>query len=274
MPSLRRRIMKIEKNLERTLIACFLITTMAFCNFLFANQESFNQKETEKYLKKARISNRRPSGTRGDSYVVHLDVGGIKKRGFLKFSNYQRPREPTDSFMYGLAAYELDKLLDLNIIPPVVERTFNQGKASLQILVNLLWDEGERRLKNIVPPDPERFFNSLEEIKIFEYLVYDISLCQQSDLQDILITDEWKIWHVDFSQAFEPEPKLIEGCEITRCSRKLYENMRQIEDKKIKSKLKKYLNEDEIEALLKRKKLIIEMIQKLIEEKGEAAVLF
>ena len=266
--------MKIEKNLERTFITCFLITVMAFCNFLFANQESFDHKKTEKYLKRARITNRRPSGTRGDSYFVYLDVGGIKKRGFLKFSNYQRPRVLTDSYMYGLAAYELDKLLDLNIIPPVVERTLTGGKASLQILVNLLWDEDERRLKNITPPDPERFFNALEEIKIFEYLVYDDLLCLQSDLQDILITDEWKVWHVDFSEAFEPEPRLIEGCEITRCSRKLYQNLQQTEDKKIKSKLKKYLNKDEIDALLKRKKLIIETIQKLIEEKGEAAVLF
>ncbi|MCK4556838.1 MAG: hypothetical protein KAU47_04925, partial [Candidatus Aminicenantes bacterium] len=81
-------------------------------------------------------------------------------------------------------------------------------------------------------------------------------------------------WRVDFSEAFEPSPELIEGCKITLCSRKLYQNLQQIEDKKIKSKLKKYLNEDEIEALLKRKKLIIETLQKLIEEKGEAAVLF
>lgn len=266
--------MKIEKNLERAMITCFLITAMAFCNFLFANQESFDQKETEKYLKKARISHRRSSGTRGDSYFVDLDVGGIKKRGFLKFSDYQRPRKPTDSYVYGLAAYEMDKLLDLNMIPPVVERTFNQGKASLQILVNRLLDEGERRLKNIAPPDPERFFNALEEIKIFEYLVYSTALCKQSDLQDILISDEWKAWRVDFSEAFKPSPELIEGCEITRCSRNLYQKLQQIEDKKIKSKLKKYLNKDEIDALLKRKKLIIETIQKLIEEKGEAAVLF
>jgi hypothetical protein len=266
--------MKTEKSLERAFIAFLVIAVLTFSNFLWGNQESFDIKETEKYLKKATISNRRPSGTRGDSYFVHLDVGGIKKRGFLKFSNYQRPRVPTDSYIYGLAAYELDKLLDLNIIPPVVERNLGGRKGSLQILVSLLWDEGERRLKKIAPPDPENFFNTLEEIKIFEYLVYDTSLCQQSDLQDILITDEWKVWRVDFSEAFKPLPKLIEGCEITRCSRKLYQNLQQIKNKKIKSKLKKYLNKDEIDALLERKKLIIETVQKLIEDKGEAAVLF
>lgn len=266
--------MKKKKKLERTLITCLGMTAIVCCNLIFASQKSFDRKETEQYLKKARITRRRPSGTRGDSYFVHLDVGGDKKRGFLKFSNYQRPRKPEDSYIYGIAAYELDKLLDLNIIPPVIERKVNGQKGSLQILVNVAFDEGERKLKNIIPPDSESFFNALEEIKIFEYLVYSTSLCQRTDTQDILITEEWKVWRVDFSEAFEPSPELIKGCEITRCSRKLYQNLKQTEDKKIKSKLKKYLNEDEISALLKRKNIIIETIKNLIKEKGEEAVLY
>lgn len=267
--------MKIDKNSKLGFIFCILIGFAALGSFLLANQKSFDQKETEQYLKRARIEGDwKPSGTRGDSYFVNLDDRGIKKRGFLKFTNNLRPKAPPDSYVYGLAAYELDKLLDLNIYPPVVERTVNGRKASLQILISRYLDEGERRLKDITPPDPEKYFNALEEIKIFEYLVYDTALCLQTDLQDVLITEEWKTWRVDLSEAFWPIPEIIEGCEITRCSRKLYQNMKQIEDKKIRSKLKKYLNEDEISALLNRKDIIIEILQKLIKEKGEAAVLF
>jgi hypothetical protein len=267
--------MNIKKKIKLGVIACVLISITALSSILLADQKSFNQKETEQYLKRARIeSDWKPSGTRGDSYFVNLDDRGIKKRGFLKFSNNLRPKVPTDSYIYGLAAYELDKLLDLNIYPPVVERTVNGRKASLQILINRYLDEGERKLKDIIPPDPENYFEALEEIKIFEYLVYDTALCLQTDLQDVLITDEWKVWRVDLSEAFHPTPELIEGCEITRCSRKLYQNMQQIEDKKMRSKLKKYLNEDEINSLLKRKNIIIETIKKLIKEKGEEAVLF
>ncbi|MDH5468424.1 MAG: hypothetical protein OEY25_13485 [Candidatus Aminicenantes bacterium] len=267
--------MKIDKNIKVGFMACILISITALSNFLLANQKSFNQKETEQYLKRARIeSDWKPSGTRGDSYFVNLDDRGIKKRGFLKFTNNLRPKVPTDSYIYGLAAYELDKLLDLNIYPPVVERRVNGRKASLQILINRYLDEDERKLKDITPPDPKKFFNALEEIKIFEYLVYDTALCLQTDPQDVLITEEWKVWRVDLSEAFRPSPELIKGCEITRCSRKLYQNLQQTEDKKIRSKLKKYLNEDEMSALLKRKNIIIEILQKLIKEKGEEVVLF
>lgn len=266
--------MKIKNNIGLIFFSCLIVGSFVSSHFLTANQESFDQKETEKYLKKARISNWKSSGTRGDSYFVDLDDGNIKRGGFLKFSHSPRPRRPIDSFTYGLAAYAVHELLDLNIIPPVVGRTINGRKASLQILVDKYKDENERRIEKIEPPDPKKFFNSLEEIKIFEYLVYSKSLCQEEDLEDILITPEWKVWRVDFSQAFSPTPGLIEGCKITRSSKKLYLNLVKLEDKALKSKVKKYLNNDEIDALLKRKKLICETIQKLIQEKGEEAVLY
>jgi len=85
---------------------------------------------------------------------------------------------------------------------------------------------------------------------------------------------DWKVWRVDFSEAFPPSPELIPGCEITRCSKKLYQNLTKLEDKVIKAKLKHYLNDEEMGMLLKRKKLIIEKIKKLIAEKGEKSILF
>ena len=266
--------MKTKNNIGLIFFSCLIVGSFVSSHFLTANQDSFNQKEIEKYLKKARISNWKSSGTRGDSYFVDLDDGKIKRGGFLKFSYSPRPRPPIDSYTYGLAAYAIHELLDLNIIPPVVGRTVNGRKASLQILVNKYKDENERRIEKIEPSDPEKFFNSLEEIKIFEYLVYSESLCQEIDLEDIIITPEWKAWIVDFSQAFEPVPEIIKGCQITRSSKKLYQNLMKLDDKVLKSKVKKYLNKDEIDALLKRKKLIIETIQKLIQEKGKEAVLF
>lgn len=266
--------MKIKTNLNPLLTICFVISSMVFSNLLVANQEKYDRKELEKYLKKASISGKQSSVTRTVSYFVDLDDGNIKRKGFLKFTNNRRPNFVADSYSYGLAAYEMDKLLDLNIIPPSVEREVDGQKASLMLLIDREMDEGGRRLRKIKPPDPEKFFNTLEEIKVFEYLVYSESLCKESDLEDVLITPQWKVWRVDFSEAFVPSPGLIQGCEIIRCSRKLYQNLVSLKDKMIKSKMKKYLNNEEIDALLKRKKLIIKTIRKLIEEKGEKAVLF
>ncbi len=266
--------MKIKTYLSHITTVCFIISSMVSSSLLFANQESVNRKELEKYLKKAKVSGFESSVTRTRSYFVDLDNGRIKRRGFLKYTDKPRPTWPPDSYKYGLAAYEMDKLLELNIIPPSVEREINGEKASLQLAVEVMINEEERRLNKTEPPDSEIFYNALEEIKVFEYLVYSTSLCKEGDLPDILITPQWKVWRVDFSEAFNPSPELIQGCKITRCSRKLYQNLVGLKNKEIKSKMKKFLNKEEIDALLKRKKLIIETIRKLIEEKGEKAVLF
>lgn len=266
--------MKIKTNLNPLLTICFVIFSMVFSSLKAANQEKLDRKELEEYLKKASISEKQSSVTRTVAYFVDLDDGNIKRGGFLKFTDNRRPNFVADSYIYGLAAYEMDKLLDINIIPPSVEREVEGQKASLMLLIDREMDEGGRRLRKTMPPDPEKFFNALEEIKVFEHLVYSTSLCLESDLEDVLITPQWKVWRVDFSEAFVPSPGLIQGCEITRCSRKFYQNLVSLKDKEIRSKMRKYLNKDEIDTLLKRKKLIIETIRKLIEEKGEKAVLF
>jgi hypothetical protein len=169
----------------------------------------------------------------------------------------------------------MDKLLDLNLVPPVVEREIEGRKGSLQIFIEGALNESVRRMKNIKPPDPEKFKNALEDLSVFENLTYSPSFCGERELEDILIMDkkDWKIWRVDFSEAFASSPELIPGCEITGCSKKLCQNLIKLEDKMIKAKLKHYLNDEEMSMLLKRKKLIIKKIKKLIAEKGEESVL-
>ena len=86
--------------------------------------------------------------------------------------------------------------------------------------------------------------------------------------------EDWKVCCIDFSEAFAPRSELIPDCPITRCSRKLYQNLMKLDDNEVKAKLKPYLNDEEIKALLQRKKAIINRIKQLIQEKGEEAVLF
>ncbi len=240
-------------------------------------QENIKQKELENYLRTAKIVSKRRTGGRGENWIISLDDGKIARHGFYKLLNQARPAALiTDSYKYGIAAYELDKLLDLNLVPTVVEREIDGKKGSLQKFIEGALLESERRIKNIEPPDSERFKNTLEDLSVFENLTYSPSFCGERELDDILIMHkkDWEIFRVDFSEAFAPSPELIPGCEITGCSKKLFQNLIKLDDKVIKAKLKHYLNDEEMSMLLKRKKLIIEKIKKLIAEKGEESVLF
>ena len=54
----------------------------------------------------------------------------------------------------------------------------------------------------------------------------------------------------------------------------LLEKLRQLDQKEVEAKTKKHLQKGEIKALMKRRDKIIERIEELISQKGEAAVLY
>lgn len=268
--------MKNKKALAIIIFTFFFSGTLFHSRSQAVTQENVKQKELENYLRTAKVVSKRRTGGRGENWIISLYDGKVARLGFFKLINRSRPTLIADSYKYGIAAYELDKLLDLNLVPPIVEREIEGKKGSLQIFIRGALLESERRIKNIEPPDPEKFKNTMEDLSVFENLTYSPSFCRERELVDILIMDkkDWKIWRVDFSEAFALSPELIPGCEITRCSKKLYQHLIKLEDKVIKAKLKQYLNDEEMSMLLKRKKLIIENIKKLIAEKGEESVLF
>lgn len=269
--------MKNKIALAIMLFICFFFGHWRLSHSQTTHQKTLWQQEIENYLKNAKVcSEKRRVGRRTEAWLLCLTDGKIERRGFFRITNRIRPHPLADSYKYDLAAYELNKLLDLNIVPPTVEREVEGRKGMLQLLIEGIITEEVRRNKNIEPPDLEKYKNSLEELTVFENLTYSDSYCAKKDLGDILIIhkEDWKIWRVDFSEAFVPFSELLPECPITRCSKSLYQNLQKLDNDNVKSKLSLYLNDEEISALLERKKIIIEKIKKLIEEKGEEAVLF
>jgi hypothetical protein len=109
----------------------------------------------------------------------------------------------------------------------------------------------------------------MEELNVFENLTY----CPRN-MKDILVhRDTWKVCRVDFMEAFDTLSELLPETTISRCSRRLYHALR-LDPKVIESTIKPYLTSKEIKALLDRRNLILEKLESLIKDKGEAAVLF
>ena len=269
--------MKNTIALAAMFILCFILGNWDHTHSQTTLQKNLKQIELEDYLRKAEICpDKTRAGRRTEAWVLCLTDGKIERRGFFRLTDRRRPHPLPDSYKYDIAAYELDKLLNLNIIPPTVEREIEGRKGSLALLIEGIITEEIRINRNIEPPDLESFKNSLADLTVFENLTYSDSYCGKRDLGDILIMrkEDWKIWRVDFSEAFAPFLGLIPECQITHCSKKLYQSILKLNDDEVKAKLSLYLNDEEISALLERKKIIIEKIQKLINDNGEEAVLF
>jgi hypothetical protein len=227
----------------------------------------------EKVLREAKVEtiNKEWLGGRTGPWLITLADGPVKTRAVFRHVDRRRPHPTPDSFKYDLAAYGLTKLLGIELIPPVVERTIQGQEGSLQLFLENCVREKDRKRKKMEPPDPAAFSKALEVTKVLENLTYDE--CQDTD--DLYVHREnWRVCRVDFSEAFAPVPELLPGCGFSQCSRNLYEGLLNLDEDTVRLALGGYLSQEEIGSLLIRKGLIIEKIKTLISKKGEDAVLF
>lgn len=266
--------MKNKKVLAISFVIGLILGHWCHCKSQTAYEETLQQKEIENYLKTTKIISIKKNDLAGRTapWEVSLYDGKIARRAMFKHLDRHRPSLLADSYKYEIAAFELDKLLDLNIVPPVVEREIEGINGSLQIFLENCIPESERKIRKIDPPDQKRFNDTLEVINVFENLAQEEECFDQDDI--LIHVKNWKVYRVDFSMAFSPISDLISGCKITRCSEKLYKNLLNLNHETVEVTLNPYLNEDEIQALLKRKDIIIEIINRLIQEKGKETVLF
>ena len=108
------------------------------------------------------------------------------------------------------------------------------------------------------------------KVRVFDQLVYD----SDPNLTNVLITDDWKIWRIDFSRAFRLHKELQAVGDLSHCDRQLFEKLKALNQDELTEKTKHYLNKDEVKAVMARRDKIVEQFQKLIAEKGESEVLY
>ena len=212
-------------------------------------------------------------GTAGrtEPWRVRLESNGVLRWAQFKYINRPRPEAIPDSYTYEIAAYELDKYLGLGLVPPAVPRTIKDTDGSLQMFVENALRESDRKRENIPPVNPEAHEQAMADLRIFENLAYDVC----GNEKDTLVQkDTGKVYRVDFSEAFAPEKATIPGCEIRRCSRRLYQKLIDWDAEKVAALLSPYLNMEEIRALNARRDSIVGLIRDEIEARGEDEVLF
>ena len=176
-----------------------------------------------------------------------------------------------DSYHFNIAAFELAKLLGLGeMIPVTVERRWKGDKGSLSWWVPHKLDEQDRQKQNLQPPDPNAWNKQMNRMWVFSQLVYDTDANQTN----MLISEDWKLWRIDFSRAFRAYRKLEEPRRLVMCDRQLLERLRHLDGREVLEKTKPHLSKSEVNAIMARRDLIVAYFEKLVAEKGENAVLY
>jgi hypothetical protein len=171
-----------------------------------------------------------------------------------------------DSWTYEIAAYELDKMLGLNMVPPTVERIYKGQKGSLQLWIENAMTEKERKEKNLEPPDVDQWNRQILQLRLFDNLIYNID----RNLGNLLITSDWKIHMIDHSRSFKSLDILKAPKDLKLFAKSTMDLLQNIDLLKLKACCSHYLTATEMNNLLKRRDMIVKQYQISLAEKGPA----
>ena len=238
--------------------------------------------EKEEFLRTAKVVKRRkvPVGvthperaTLSDgrlTHDAHIQTVDIFKAKYQTTSGMEI--DFRDSYKYNIAAYKLDRLLGLNMVPVSVERKVAGDSAAVTWWCDdIMMMDKERYTKKIqVPPAKRVSWNDqMYQVRIFNELIYNTD----PNLGNVLITDDWNIRIVDFSRGFRTRKDLRSPGNLVRCDRRIYNALHELDEETLKRVVGPYLRKSEIKGLLARRDKIVKFFDQKIAEKGEAAVI-
>jgi hypothetical protein len=288
-----RHIHPFVAKSSRLTVAAFCVVFA--CSFLFtlsafaqdatetkvSSQPRLSRAEMEEFLMNAQVVARKNlSMGITNSQRATLDDGRLKHDAHIQTVDIQKASFQTatrtelnfrDSYKFNMAAYELDKLLELNMVPVSVERKVAGNLAAVTWWVDdTLMTELDRHKKKMEPPDLKTWNPQMFVCRVFDQLIYNTD----RNLGNLVITKDWKIWMIDHTRAFRTMKDLPATANLVQCDRKLLAKLRGLNKDVLTKGLHHYLNSSEIDGLLARRDKIVNFFDGQIAKKGEAAVLF
>jgi hypothetical protein len=175
-----------------------------------------------------------------------------------------------DSYKYNIAAYRLDRLLKLGLVPVSVERKVGGKTCAVTWWVDdVQMMEKDRYQKKIAPARPEEWNDQMFQVRVFNELVYNTD----PNLGNLLILNDWQVRMVDFSRAFRRMHDLRNSQNLVRVDRRVYEGLKKLNGAVLKEALGNYLIPPEVEGILARRDRIVQIFARRIAESSESAVI-
>lgn len=239
----------------------------------------------EDFLRTAElVSSRQLGGSEAVTkpWVLVLRKGDVTHQGLWK--NAQgRMGGYWEGWNYEIAAYQLDKHLGLGMVPPTVERRFQGERGSCQYWIDNAMSLRDRDEKNIKMPLIKNF--SWNRATYMQRLFDNLIANEDRHANNIFITADWRMVLIDHSRSFRTSGRFTkallysaknpEGPRLmSELPRALVEKVKALDFASVRAAVGEYLTDEEIRAVLARRDLILQEIDRLIKVNGEDKVLY
>jgi hypothetical protein len=282
---MKKRRVKMKKYLISSFLLIFVVLFSYQIFPQFTPEEVAEMGKWEEYLKTAEITGDEQMRSREavtNPYVLELEKDGVQRQALWK-NPEGRMRGYLEGWQWEIAAYRLSKYLGLNMVPPTVERRFKGDRGSCQLWIDAWISLKDKYDKKIDVPSIKVFYwnRALYLQRAFDNLIAN----EDRHQNQFLITEDWRMILIDHSRSFRTSKKFTknliydekykEGARLMKqLPRDFVDKLKSLNQEVIKDIVGEYLTEEEIEAVLMRRDLIIDWINKRIEKLGEDKVLY
>ena len=198
-----------------------------------------------------RVTLRRGDETRWAVFkTVNVEINDRARQSF--------PFEQTfsDKYHYEVAAYRLDRLIGLGMVPPTIIREIEGEAGSLQIWVegSKMWTRAAE--EGFQPADPAAFEAQRAALYVFESLVANVDLTPRN----ILVTPaDGRLWLIDHGRAFRgssrpPDVGLGKRVPVPDW---LVPRLEALDRDTLEAELSEVLDRKQIRAILKRRDFLL-----------------
>jgi len=252
---------------------CALVAVFALAAPAFGQEEPSlwpDHEEIEHFLKKAKVIERKKIGTG----VTNPDKVTLELDGVVRNAIYKKVDKKHDSWRFEVAAYELDKLLGLGMVPPTVKRSFRGRKGCLQLWVTgTVMNDFDEEFSDV-----ERWRRQVSVMWLFDDLIANID----RHLNNAMVSPDHRLMLIDNSKTFRFQKHLLNdlngngtgtharfwGVEYdearerfeTRYPPWLVERLRSVSEDEIKKTLKKFVWGQNRKLVSKRLAIILERL--------------
>lgn len=211
--------------------------------------------------------------TLSDGVVTH-DAGFQsvdERRGQADFGPRGVEYNFVDSHHFNLAAYTIAGLVGLDAMMPVtVHRDWNGRSGTLTWWIDNAIEERTRRKEKREAPNRVLWAHQMYKMRAFAVLVGDTD----RNLGNMLITPDWRLWMIDFTRAFRMQTDIKYPNDLPQVDRTVLTRLRTLDGPTLRAVTTHCLSDFEVNAVMKRRDVLVAHFDALIAAKGARAVLY
>ncbi len=193
---------------------------------------------------------------------AYFRPGGLAASVAWKVLPPGRPNGYWESYKSEIAAYELDKLLGIGMVPVAVEKRWKGETAAAILWVAPVhsWKEMQALQK------PPKWNRQAIIMKMFDNLIGN----KDRNQGNLLVDDDWNLFLIDHSRAFIADKDL--PAPMAHVDREVWARMLALDEAALSAALGAWLDRGAIRAMLARRDRMKREIDTMIRTTSEAAV--